>query len=262
VLSPAAGATRRPLLLLNSTAVGGERVVVSSLRYGTDEQFRADFPEALDGAALLGTTSLPATSAALTSARFPFVSPAGVTRPPSKRPAAIVRLVDGGYFDNAGTVTARDVITLLAQLRKDHPQLDIALLTIRNDPQPRYCGDATVAPGRAPSGRAFAPEVLSPLLALANARGTRSEEARSALINSLATNRVFDFRLYNLLSSDCGGPTPRLPLSWLLSNRSVTAMRKQIDPSATAVAAGMGSQAEATRLNTEAANQVLGFLGK
>ena len=51
-------------------------------------------------------------TAALISAQFPVVSPAGVIRA-KERPGFGDRVVDGGYFENGGLTTALDVATAL-----------------------------------------------------------------------------------------------------------------------------------------------------
>lgn len=249
-LSPADGSQLRPLLLLNSTAVGsGRRVVVSSLGYATQHDFNVDFPDAVDGARILGTTALPASAAALTSARFPFVSPAGVAHPRGESlddAGKVVRLVDGGYFDNSGAMTARDVIRVLRALDPDRSRLDLAVLVIRNDPKRvekpanNECTDDNgldYLEGR----HALAPDAASPIRAFFASWSKSSDDGRRALLDDVGKRftrndggpdpdaRVFEIALYDLRTRDCFGPSPRLPLSWLLSRQSVIAMRSQLD---------------------------------
>jgi hypothetical protein len=280
-LSPRNGAELRPLLLLNSTAVGsGRRVVLSTLGYASQAKFNTDFPEALDGARLLGTTSLPASSAALTSARFPLVSPAGVTHPQGEKPqdqGKVVRLVDGGYFDNSGTATARDVIRALRSLDPDGSALDIGVLIVRNDPKlvekPRdsACTDESGL-DYLEHAHSAAPDVASPLLAFVNAWSKGSDDLRRALLDdvsgrtlapagSAANPHVFELALYDLRTTDCFGPSPRLPLSWLLSRKSVIAMRAQLDKDfKLAAEAGFASPQFAIERNTQQVNALLEFV--
>ncbi|QBR70162.1 hypothetical protein CU048_01445 [Beijerinckiaceae bacterium] len=68
-------------------------------------------------------------TAALTSARFPIISPAGAFDV-MDQPKFGDRLVDGGYFENSGDSTALDV----AQALMAH-SIQPVLLTIANDPE-------------------------------------------------------------------------------------------------------------------------------
>jgi hypothetical protein len=71
-------------------------------------------------------------SAAITSARFPWILPAAKL----KRDEAVAQLVDGGYFDNSGIETARDLILCLhnalcdEHLPADEPQGNFAIYLI------------------------------------------------------------------------------------------------------------------------------------
>lgn len=67
------------------------------------------------------------------SARFPLISPAGSVVDLTKtnwlgRPRIIARLVDGGYFDNSGIVTALETIQMMPNVRP------VTLIVIANDP--------------------------------------------------------------------------------------------------------------------------------
>ena len=72
-------------------------------------------------------------TAALTSARFPLISPAGTIRmKASAKDDGLIfgdHVVDGGYFENSGLTTALDII---AKLPKD---LKPILVSISNDPE-------------------------------------------------------------------------------------------------------------------------------
>jgi predicted acylesterase/phospholipase RssA len=58
----------------------------------------------------LADRSVRLSTAVMLSARFPLVSPTAVLRNEGDDP---MRLVDGGYFDNSGSATAKDVVTAL-----------------------------------------------------------------------------------------------------------------------------------------------------
>jgi hypothetical protein len=144
----------RPLLLLNSTSVeSGRRFVFSTLAptYTPSQQpdLHLDWlADAYDFHAVVdadkGSRDTSVVAAAHNSARFPFISPAGSLYPFGAAAAAagasgasavtatgklFGRLVDGGYFDNFGAFTARDLAVALAT-EKLHP----FVILITNDP--------------------------------------------------------------------------------------------------------------------------------
>ncbi len=89
--------------------------------------------DAHQGAADLATVrdgpDVRLSTTALLSARFPVVSPAGVIRAKGDSGVNGDRVVDGGYFENAGLTTALDVARAL-KARKITP----IVLWVRNDP--------------------------------------------------------------------------------------------------------------------------------
>lgn len=80
-----------PLLLFSATdADTGERVIFSNAKWPPHAAYK----------------SMPIGVAALHSARFPVISPPGAVRDASKW----IRVVDGGYFDNSGAATLRQML--------------------------------------------------------------------------------------------------------------------------------------------------------
>ncbi len=227
-----------PLLLLNGTSVGtGARVIASDListraAPATDGHPAGRFsiyPAAFDvfemlskpcppdkvagqscAAAHAGTTDLPdsragpdirLSTAAMLSARFPIISPAGILRAEGDR-AIGDRIVDGGYFENAGLTTAMDVAKELRRLG-----IVPVVLWVQNGPRtdpgdPKPSEPASRAPGPEeqssliPPRGAGTPElgsadprgiervfgvVVTPLVALTETRdGHGSQEAADA----------------------------------------------------------------------------------
>jgi predicted acylesterase/phospholipase RssA len=105
-------AYRIPSLILNSTsAQDGHRIVVSNLRAQGELTVEKDVEAQLGHPVRLST-------AAFASARFPIISPEAtftVTDGPRTR---LVRLVDGGYFNNAGTTSIASLLrVVLPKLR-------------------------------------------------------------------------------------------------------------------------------------------------
>lgn len=206
-----------PALLLNSTHVEtGKRVIASNLDIGSEAKV---FRDAYDLYALIPPNSeIRASTAAHTSARFTYVSPAGTLRDGS-------HLVDGGYFENFGAVTAREVIK--AGLDRLGPKAvrPIAIL-ISNDPNLAE-KDLPAADPKAPENskrETWAGEILSPLRALLHTRDARGLLAASELRALAEQNggKYFQFRL-------CQDPEQREPaLGWALSGESEDLMRKQL----------------------------------
>jgi hypothetical protein len=97
-------------------AMGGGDICRSAANGGEDR------PEARDGPDMLLSTS------ALLSARFPIISPAGTLRSLSGVDDGD-RVVDGGYFENAGLTTALDIARALRS-----EGITPLILWVQNDP--------------------------------------------------------------------------------------------------------------------------------
>ena len=94
-----------PALLLNGTSLNrGGRLVASNLSLGPD-QVGGDGADLL---ALLGA-DMPASAAAGSSARFPYIGPLGTFH----RPGGPDTVADGGYFENLGASTLLELLDVL-----------------------------------------------------------------------------------------------------------------------------------------------------
>ncbi len=146
-----------PALLLNGTHVeSGKRVITANLRIDG-----VAFPDAYDFFALAPGDVLPST-AAHNSARFPYVSPAGTLRAGGENRGHIV---DGGYFENFGAVTAREAFRAAREaLRRNGKTARPVLIQISSATRNRFMGWTSggkyrgrspargAVSGRAPSG--------------------------------------------------------------------------------------------------------------
>jgi hypothetical protein len=197
---------RMPSFFLNGTAVEtGERMIGSNCRITP-----AEFADALDVFDAAGF-DLRVSTTAHNSARFTYVSPAGTFRrnprgyprspydcKPGKR---CEHVVDGGYFDNSGAITAAEIVDVI---RRAAAQNRVAItpyvLVIRYTP---------LNPPPAQPER-WANEVLSPVRALLNARGSRAVLAVGQL-TPVTDAPVVQFRLVQYPH------TVPMPLGWLLS---------------------------------------------
>jgi hypothetical protein len=194
-----------PALFMSGTVIEtGQRSVTSNCSI--------PWTDALDTFDQIGT-DLPVSTAALTSARFPIISPAGTmmkaatakSRSPKCEPGANCgHLVDGGYFESSGAATLIELITTLRTSPK-YAQIKpyIVLIQYQN---PTSVTSAT-----------FALETTAPLRALGSTLGSRPVFAVNRLVE-LGTAIHFDL-----------GPThPALPLGWLLSDDSMEWMDRSI----------------------------------
>jgi predicted acylesterase/phospholipase RssA len=107
-----------PLLFMNATdAESGQRVVFSPARMPGDDN--ALYPLQTNS-----SVHLRFSTAAVLSARFPLVSPAGTFDTPSNR---TLTLVDGGYVDNTGTET---LAALIREITKATPTKPYSLIVL------------------------------------------------------------------------------------------------------------------------------------
>ena len=152
----------------------------------------ADIPAARQGADIRLST------AALLSARFPIISPAAIVRAGGRGETGD-RIVDGGYFENAGLTTAMDVARELRRLGvvpvvlwvQNGPRTDAGDPVSPDAPPPSATAESLVPPRGAgtpvlsradPTGlEGVFGVVATPVVALATTRdGHGSEEAASA----------------------------------------------------------------------------------
>jgi len=117
-----------PALLLNGTSLnGGGRLVASNLQLGADH-VGGDHSDLL---ALLGG-DIPASAAAGSSARFPYIGPLGTFRTAAGTADAVA---DGGYFENLGASTLLELLDALdAVARRNERQVRFVVLQLVNDP--------------------------------------------------------------------------------------------------------------------------------
>lgn len=156
-----------PALVLNTTNVEtGMRMAVSHL--DIYEESEGHLKTLLD---VDSNLTMPLSTAAGLSARFPLVAPAGsilVSRDPDG--AEKRRYVDGGYFENTGTASVVDLFTALrVSSWSESRRVEIYVLRIGSQGAlPQY------------SGKGFG-ETLSPIKTLLNTREARGSVAKTQL---------------------------------------------------------------------------------
>jgi hypothetical protein len=210
-----------PLLFLNSTVVEtGQRALIHPLGEYTKEE-KGPLNDTLDVSQILGT-ELPLSTAAHLSARFTYVSPAGLIDTHREGSDRWVRLVDGGYFDNSGVATLQEIARAIRRAhRGSQRQMKIIVLHIPNSPP-----NVKPKPSGVLGGRVLLSESLSPLRALLAVRG--SHATQSVEFMRAGGNENLEFLTLSLYRD-----TSDLPLGWVLSD----AVQQQITRQLTACVA-------------------------
>jgi hypothetical protein len=243
-----------PSLVLNGTHVeSGRRIVATNLRWSS-----GDLRDTYDLLRVVHS-DLPLKSAVHNSARFAYVSPAGTMRPRGVSPWSPWgedrgHVVDGGYFENSGTVSALELVNVLQQACGHTCDDRIYMIHLLNNPamdprkkpdpgNPDNTLDRQDEPGD-DGGKDLEPfsksyprlnELLSPLRALANTRDARGglavKSAQAALSPPGRPSRFLEFGLCERVADPTRpGKTKRapLPLGWQLSETSQQAMEEQL----------------------------------
>jgi hypothetical protein len=236
-----------PALFLNGTSVEkGNRIITSNLRLTNiflDADDAADKLADHKIAATENACQIPLSTAAHMSARFTFVSPAGLFPDGS-------HIVDGGYFENSAATTAYEIATRIKDwcALKEIRNVDVKVIMISNNPRKPPIGPAQPQPelpgpkhtqSVLVSGQ-FMGELTAPLYTLLNtrdARGTYAQKAirreqrrfKAGVVEAPAegespqqlTKDIIDFKL-----RDTRVP---LPLGWMLSGAAAKTIREQIN---------------------------------
>jgi hypothetical protein len=227
-----------PALFLNTTRVEtGEQMVVSNLNpISPDTSPNAARNIRLNGLTSLAnvhpTVSMPLSTSAYLSARFPVVASAGylpiqLRDKHDQLREGKFRYVDGGYFENSGTATVLDLLSALDF--KDAAVaagVDIQIIVIRiggdqGDLRYQWHGLG---------------EITSPIFAVVNggtARGTLSvnemEAKRKELLDEVDRASPFNLRSADEAHFQVNSTKEiKLPLGYLLSNEARGEMDRQI----------------------------------
>ena len=171
-----------PALLLNTSTVDRGRPAVQAPIRVSD----AEVDDLLDPA--LRTAGLTLAGAVHNSARFPYVSPGGDVV--TADGAHFDTVVDGGYIENSGALA---LAALMRSIPDEHWRRDLRerliVLFIANDPdEPRRGGAELCSPASLALDLHDQPawgEATTPLVGLFNARASRADTARRALLREL-----------------------------------------------------------------------------
>ena len=274
-LAPKDGEPWRPLLIVQGASEsGGRRMLTSAVKFTCDE---VDADDLLEG---IGH-DVAASTAILNGARFPWVSPGGTfTHQPCTAkdgdPKSNDHVLDGGYFDNAGAETLREMTRAIRNLPGGgENDLDIVFILIGYDDH-----DPAKRPPLPPTGvKAWVSDriaslmpndVFAPLLGLYNGMGAHEAHlAREMKLAGQTTIVAPDPYLSRLTGDDpyaalvlCPGEvkldsgrtiTYDPPMDWTLSGEA----KRYIENSVIAT-----EPACAARANAEAIGAVAERLGR
>ena len=114
-----------PNIFFNTTHVeSGKKAIISNLEFGDS------FPNDIDLLDIMGS-SMPLKSAGLLSARFPGISPPGLVKDSTGNQWG--KIVDGGYYDNSGLLTAVDIAVMINTHSPDSLNIKPVIIFIRNN---------------------------------------------------------------------------------------------------------------------------------
>jgi hypothetical protein len=221
---PRPGGGWQPLLLLNGThEETGKRIITSHVKVTGDT-----FLDAFDALHLLGKDMALAT-AALNSARFTYVSPAGRLVDADGNDRGHV--LDGGYFENYGAVTTRQLLTRVARAAEGlQRRIKPIVIQIVSDPGLLPSDYPVAHDGFHPmeaEPHFFANEIAGPVLGLLHTRGARGVLANktvAALVHAINADAAKTpylekavFAHFELCPEDENEPPP---LGWAMSKQT------------------------------------------
>ncbi|MEK6334687.1 MAG: patatin-like phospholipase family protein [Acidobacteriota bacterium] len=245
-----------PAVFFNTTRVeSGERMFVTNLR---PPDVRFDTLPAL--ADIDESFNLRFSSAALLSGRFPVITPAGFI----KAHGAKLRYVDGGYYENSGAATAFNILMSLkvedptikdererkekavyvydALLQRD-PRIKIIPVIVRigfpvpeiKSAKPSKESSKESSKERSKYKTQGLNEVSSPIKALLNTRVARGDDSVRQLETAITNLQIAAHADQNGCTAGCvinivieEEPGTKLPLGWLLSDKSRCVMQQQV----------------------------------
>jgi hypothetical protein len=219
-----------PSLFLNATWVEtGGRAVISNVALSSPHFSGAD--DLLEGLCF----PLKLSTAVHASARFTYISPAGTVEwvSPGSEGCSTTetrsrRVVDGGYFENSGAVTAEETLHLFNEVCSDIPGCDAnvvpVVLILSNDytnPNQGWETGPADLPATPPDSGVLLTGITSPVVTLFQTRSARGYYAEDHLREQAGRKNTIRLQL-----RDRGRKRP--PLGWLLSQETRQFMDEQV----------------------------------
>ncbi len=242
-------ANSTPAIFFNTTNVEtGERMFVTNLQVTEEARFDT-LPALLDVNQLF---NIRFSTAACLSGRFPVITPAGFLyddRPEGQRKK--FRYVDGGYYENSGTATGYSILMSLRwnkeylydqlnQRRTDTvPIIPIVIrigFPVPPSRNPKYQTEQTTAEERGKYKGTGLSEI-SPVKAILNTRGARGNDAVEQMETAIRNLHGSQGANIDMCPADSLGcmfrflldeQNVKLPLGWMLSNRSRCEIQNQV----------------------------------
>jgi patatin-like phospholipase len=223
-----------PALFLNTTNVAsGLRMVLAHL-HPTAPDFGELFVTEQEVKAGL---DMPLSTAMGLSARFPIVTPAGtITAAEGK-----ARFVDGGYYENSGTVTVQSILSYFLRKRPGGLQpVRFVVITVGTDACVDERSDEEAASCRKHRSPIFSParsglgELLSPFRAIFNTRGGRGlgavedlKQFSAALAHQASLGTPPARGGFDVIPLEITRSKVAIPLGWEISGPARQAIRDQ-----------------------------------
>lgn len=232
-----AGALDVPSLLLNATLVnGGNRVIASDLLID------GRFPDAYDiYDPVLDARGMSLATAIHNSARFSYVSPAGTVFGCRRGKVmarcddgaerfAWGRVIDGGYFENSGVESVRDLLfamrPVLARWEESGYLIEPVVIVISNSPG-AIAPSGRQDPALARLETTFLSELLAPPMGLFNTRAARATFAVTAERRDMALMLPHDPGRFIWFGMQTENDTP---LGWALADATFRGMDGLLRP--------------------------------
>jgi hypothetical protein len=203
------------LMLLTTSVETGHRMVISHV----------DMPGwAGIGLATLAQIApgvdLPLHTAAVLSARFPFVTPYGIV----ESSGVERRFVDGGYFENSGLTTILDVVDVIRPGLEDRDARLVVIRIENNRATTNFQNFAGLRASEPPTGFGESP---SPIRTMLNTRQARAELSGISLRRTLDEIKEAGIPAEEITFALEPGKVP-IPLGWALSETARRDIRRQL----------------------------------
>ncbi len=170
----------------------------------------------------------------MNSARFSYISPTGTfySEHKEKSKKRVGHIIDGGYFDNYGAGTLKDLVTWLEVNKVKQRNQQLIVIAITNDSNNRLKAYNQDEKPEQPSPWKIVNEIAAPPIGLARTRGGHGMLAFKLLqqqVNSWRNSEgdTFDKKptLYHFYLPKEEGQEP--PLGWILSEQAQKTMQDQ-----------------------------------
>ncbi len=202
---------KRPLVIVNGASEEtGRRILTSRLDLNWKEGPPSKGPKIIDADNFLqlrnGGLDVAASTAIHNGARFPWISPAG------KLPDG-GHILDGGYFDNEGVETVRELARAIKAVAPANDNLEFIVIQIRYESREKA----------KPKKDVFINEVMAPLLGIFASRDAHGAHIVESIRNDVRPQGVLPGRVFQITLHD--PPHFEEPLDWALSQRAQAYMR-------------------------------------